>query len=234
MTIKKFYIFTLLLLFSNFSNSKQFNKNFMPLPLEEQNDTVFLFFGEKINAEKLSSGNINEFSWTVQNESFLISGNGEELFNYTLETPGNYKLDLIPVVSQIHTHDEECRHNAVAKKINVKVLPYRIEFEFSKSKFSNQIKGETETEGTTFTIPISIFLHNSDNINFNNLNLISSGVNTTIVGELSDKEKIYSSGKNNLIFNLKGKATTESYIMFDIFNGDKLINTYYYPNKITN
>jgi hypothetical protein len=212
----------------------QFNLNFNLLPVFEQNDTLILFFGEKLNSEKLNAGNINDFSWSLKNENNIITGKGEELYNYSLETPGKYTLDLTPSIIQSHIHDDECSHDETAKKINLNVLPYRIEFQFTKSKFSDQIKGETETDGITFTIPISIFLYGINNINFDNLKLISSGVNTTIVGELVDAEKNYTSGKNNLIFKLKGKATSETYIMFDIFNGDKLISTYYYPNKITN
>jgi hypothetical protein len=234
MIIKKFCFFTLLLLFSNFSNSMQFDENFISLPIDEQNDTVILFFGEKLNTEKLSAGDINNYNWSLKNETYSITGNGEELFNSTLETPGIYTLDLTPSVNLTHTHDEECSHNTIAKKININVLPYRIEFQFSKSKFSNQIKGEVETEGTIFTIPVTIFFNGINSINFDNLKLKSSGINTTIVGEIVDSEKNYSSGKNNLIFKLKGKATSETYIMFDIFNGEKLISTYYYPNKITN
>ena len=222
------------LFFLNISNSMSFINNLNSNDSEVENDTVIMFFGDSLTAEKLSIGNINDFAWTLTNDRTIISGNGDELYNNPLQTPGLYTLNLTPNTIQTHNHNEECNHTITARKIEINTLPYKIDFQFSKSKFSKPIKAEVETEGTTLNIPIYISLYELNSINLDKIKLVSSGVNTTIIGELVDLEKNYSSGKNNLTFNLKGKASANTYIMFDIYNGEKLISTYYYPNKITN
>lgn len=220
--------------FLNKYNSMSLIRNLNSNVTEVENDTVVMFFGDSLTAEKLSIGNINDFSWTLTNDNTFISGNGDELYNLPLQTPGLYTLDLKPGINLDHSHNEECNHTVTARKIEINTLPYSIDFQFTKSKFSKTIKADVETEGTTFNIPISISLYEIKTVSFDKIKLVSSGVNTTIIGELVDLEKNYSSGKNNLTFNLKGKASANTYIMFDIYNGEKLISTYYYPNKITN
>lgn len=232
MFCKRFLIITLFIFSLTLANSKSLDVNSNDFSAE--NDTIIMFFGENLTPEKLSVGNINDFSWTLTTNNTVLTGSGDELYNTPLQTPGFYTLDLKPTINQDHSHNDECNHTLTPRKIEINTLPYKIDFQFSKSKFSKPIKADVETEGTTFNIPISISLYELNSINLDKIKLVSSGVNTTIIGELIDLEKNYTSGKNNLTFNLKGKATADTYIMFDVYNAEKLISTYYYPNKITN
>jgi hypothetical protein len=231
---KSLFVLLLITSYSSFIYSSPFFTIHTSSSPEEINQEITLFFGEKLTSEKFAIGKLNEYSWTIQNDSLKIEGHGDEIYNYTFETPGNYLVTLSPNVTIPHNHNEECNHISSVKILKINILPYRIEFQFDKTNFSKDLKADIDVSGTTLTIPSTIFLYGIQNINLNQLTIVASGINTNIIGEIVDKEKIYLSGKNKLTFSLSGKASANTYIMFDIYNAEKLISTYYYPNKITN
>ena len=82
------------------------------------------------------------------------------------------------------------------------------------------------------SIPVVFSSFDKQDTQIEGLKMITSGVNTSVEGELKNQKATLSQGLNTLIFNLKGVATPETYIMFDFYYQDDLIETYYYPNKI--
>ena len=82
------------------------------------------------------------------------------------------------------------------------------------------------------SIPVVFSSYDKKDTQIEGLKMITSGVNTSIEGALKNQKATLSQGFNTLNFSLNGVATPDTYIMFDFYYHDDLIETYYYPNKI--
>jgi hypothetical protein len=196
---------------------------------------VYISYNQSLTIDNLTISKIKEYNWTISGENLILSGKGDEIFNVIFEIPGNYTLVFSPNGSSQHSHDEECNHSNQSKTYILEVLPISFIFNFEKASFSNVIHGGVELTGTELSIPTSISVFSSNSIGYNQLKLISSGVNTSITGKLIEEDSTkFISGDKILRFSLIGSASADTYIMFDIFLNDILINTYYLPSKISN
>jgi hypothetical protein len=197
-----------------------------------ENKKIFISFGESLSLQALSIGRINEYSWEINGGDFNESGTGEGLLNVVFQNPGQYTVSLTPSNVVHSSHEGSCNHDTESKQLEIIVLSIKLEFLFDQSSFSNPIKGGTDISGTILSIPVVFSSYDKKDAQIEGLKIITSGVNTSIEGTLKNEKATLSQGLNTLNFSLNGVATPETYIMFDFYYQDDLIETYYYPNKI--
>ncbi len=219
---------------NSFSDQK-INSNFPSLAqLNELNEKrrIIISFGESLSVEALSIARLKEYSWMINGVDVNESGKGEGILNFVFQNPGQYTVSLTPSNVVHSSHEGSCNHDAESKQLEIIVLSIKLEFLFDQSSFSNPLKGGVDVSGNTMSIPVVFSSFDKQDTQIEGLKIITSGVNTSVEGELKNQKVTLSQGLNTLIFNLKGVATPETYIMFDFYYQDDLISTYYYPNKI--
>jgi hypothetical protein len=200
------------------------------ISLDENINRIVISYGEKLNSKVLSISDIEAFSWEIiVNDTSKFLGVGNEIFEILFEKPGKYDLVL--------NHSEK-KNNKACQHTNEKIV-YRLEVQDEKYEFlldelalSKSIIGNLETNGIVVSVPIIYSSYYNNQGKLKGLKMISSGVNTSIEGEPNNNDNPLQIGKNIISFNLKGKATPNTYIMFDFYKHDNLIETYYLPNEI--
>jgi hypothetical protein len=200
------------------------------ISLDENINRIVISYGEKLNSKVLSISDIEAFSWEIiANDTSKFLGVGNEIFEILFEKPGKYDLVL--------NHSEK-KNNKACQHTNEKIV-YRLEVQDEKYEFlldelalSKSIIGNLETNGIVVSVPIIYSSYYNNQGKLKGLKMISSGVNTSIEGEPKNNDNPLQIGKNIISFNLKGKATPNTYIMFDFYKHDNLIETYYLPNEI--
>ena len=219
---------------NSFSDQKR-NSDFPSLAqLNELNEKmrIIISFGESLSVEALSISRLKEYSWMINGVDVNESGKGEGILNFVFQNPGQYIVSLIPSNVVHSSHEGSCNHALEPKQFEVIVLSTKFEFLFDQSSFLNPLKGGVDVSGNTMSIPVVFSSFDKQDTQIEGLKMITSGVNTSVEGELKNQKATLSQGLNTLIFNLKGVAIPETYIMFDFYYHDDLIETYYYPNKI--
>ncbi len=191
---------------------------------------MLISFGEKLNSNIISISDIEEFSWEItNNDSYKINGIGKQILDVKFEQPGEYDIVLSHTEK---TNTKACNHGSESILYRLKVLDSKYEFLFDEITLSKSIMGDVESKGLILTVPVIYSCYYDKPGDRQGLKMISSGVNTTIIGEVINKDTPLQVGKNLISFNLSGKATANTYIMFDFYNQDNLIQTYYLPNVI--
>jgi hypothetical protein len=200
------------------------------LSTDDQVNNILISFGEKLNSNIISISDIEEYSWKITNgDSFNIHGIGKQIMDVLFEIPGEYNVELNHTEK---TNTKACNHSSESIFYRLKVLDSKYEFLFDELSLSKSITGNVESKGLTLTIPVIYSCYFDKPGDSQGLKMISSGVNTSIIGEVVGKDTPLQVGKNLISFNLSGKATSNTYIMFDFYNQDNLIQTYYIPNVI--
>ena len=62
--------------------------------------------------------------------------------------------------------------------------------------------------------------------------MVTAGIGTTIVGKLINNSYVLFPGSNKLTYKISGSATKDTYIMFDFFDINNQVQSYYYPTKL--
>jgi hypothetical protein len=203
------------------------NKN---LSDDDQINYVLISFGEKLNSTILSISDIEEFSWNItRGDSFNIQGKGKQLIDVLFEIPGEYNVELNHTE---RTNTKACQHANEKIAFRLKVLNEKYELLFEELTLSKTLFGNVESKGVILSLPIIYSNYYNKVGNVDGFKMISSGVNTSIIGEVMNKEIPLQSGKNVISFSLSGKATSNTYIMFDFYKHDKFLQTYYLPTLI--
>jgi hypothetical protein len=200
------------------------------ISLDENVNRIVISYGEKLNSKVLSISDIEAFSWEIiVNDTSKFLGVGNEIFEILFEKPGKYDLVL--------NHSEK-KNNKACQHTNEKIV-YRLEVQDEKYEFlldelalSKSIIGNLETNGIVVSVPIIYSSYYNNQGKLKGLKMISSGVNTSIEGEPKNNDNLLQIGKNIISFNLKGKAAPNTYIMFDFYKHDNLIETYFLLNEI--
>ena len=197
---------------------------------DDQINYILISFSEKLNSNIISISDIEEYSWDISNnDSYKINGIGKQILDVKFEQPGEYDIVLSHTEK---TNTKACNHGSESILYRLKVLDSKYEFLFDEITLSKSIMGDVESKGLILTVPVIYSCYYDKPVDRQGLKMISSGVNTTIIGEVINKDTPLQVGKNLISFNLSGKATANTYIMFDFYNQDNLIQTYYLPNVI--
>ena len=224
----RFLFFSLIFLMTPAVQGQELSK----ASLKEENITLSqepfktISFGEKINFGKIE----NSIFWTIFNmdsnkKSSLI---GNEINNYTFETPGTYKITYFENKIIL---EGECNHTDFPEVMLIKVSPYKMDFDFSTIQFSKKLEAGVPIENCNLTIDVHLKSFSNDKVAFPNGKFVSAGIGTTINGQLLN-EIILKPGTNNLTYKISGSATTDTYIMLDFFDINEQVQSYYYPTKL--
>jgi hypothetical protein len=207
-----------------------FAPNNHKISLDENVNLIVISFGEKLNSKALSVSDIEEFSWEIiVNDTSKFLGVGIEIYDVLFEKPGRFDLVLNHTGKK---NNKACQHANEKIVYRLVVQDEKYEFLFDELELSNVIVGDVETAGIVLSVPIIYSSYAKNQGELKGLKIISSGVNTSIQGDPKNNDYPLQIGKNIISFNLKGKATPNSYIMFDFYKHDNLIQTYYLPNEI--
>jgi hypothetical protein len=192
--------------------------------------SIFISFGEKLSRDLISISHINEYDWKITGDSIdLISGQGDNLFDIIFEKPGTYAIVFI---HNEKNNNMQCQHEDDNRNFQLIVLDEKFEFLFDNSELSNPLIGGVELSGTVLTIPVIYSSYDKTLGKLIGLKVISAGINTTLIGEIKNPNSELKQGLNNISFDLYGKATSNTYIMFDIIKDNVLLQTYYFQTKV--
>lgn len=194
---------------------------------DEEQFYKIISFGEKIDF-----GNFEDTAiWTVANEKENIIKHlkGNEINDFVFVKPGIYEIRFTENKKHI---ENGCNHPQFNEKTIIKVSPLKMKFDFSTIKFSEIIVGEKELHDVKIYANLDFESYNNENISFKKAKVVVVGIGTNIIGNASNETLILTPGKNKITYILNGKASKESYIMFDFYDINNKIQSYYYPNKL--
>ena len=191
-----------------------------------QNPYKTISFGGKINLGKMQ----HPIAWTVSsfdsNNEVLL--NGEEINNYVFETPGTYKITSRENKS---ISENECNHASFPESFIIKVSPTQMVFDFSTLIFNKALEGGVNVDNTTLSLNVNLKTFTNEPVPFSEGKIQSAGIGTTIKGQLLNAV-ILKPGNNKVNYKLSGAASKDTYIMFDFFDVNEQVQSYYYPTKL--
>ncbi len=224
----RFLFFVFIFLITPNIIGQELSKNSLNKELNVLNENLYkvISFGEKINFGKIE----NSIVWTIYNNDSNIKSliYGNEINNYTFETPGTYKITFNESKTII---DDECNHDSFPEVLLIKVSPYKMDFDFSTIQYSKKLEPGTNLENCLLTIDVHLKSFANDKVTFPNGKFVSAGIGTTINGKLLN-EVVLKPGTNNLTYKISGSATKHTHIMFDFFDINNQVQSYYFQTKL--
>jgi hypothetical protein len=188
---------------------------------------LMISYGESISLGKIE----DDTTFSISSQFGTITLKGNEINNYIFSKPGNY---MIKVNEIQHVNSESCNHNHFPKEISLIVSRVKMTFDGTKIKFSEQINKNKDTNGITLSIPVTIESFDNKPVTLNNSIVNSAGIGTSIVAKLNDKMKELPIGTHLINYELSGKVTENSYLMFDFVDANGLIQSVTLVNPIQN
>lgn len=183
-------------------------------------------FGSKLGMDALTETT----SWEIMNAGGSIaSGTGNGLNEYVFNTPGNYEVSIH---ENITFEPGSCQHNSCPDMIQLKVTNTKMTFHFNEITFSEPIRVEIETAGTSMHVPVTIERYNSF-LPMENLyaEVKTAGIQTDITATLAPGTTLRE-GKQTLVYELSGKAHKPAYLMFDFMDINGMVQSYAMPFPI--
>lgn len=228
-SIRYFLYFLLIMVCFEGIAQSNFSKSNIVLNLSDDQVYKLISFGEKIDFGKIE----NTSSWTITNtqENLFVSLNGSQINEYIFEKPGIYEISF----SENVEHSKgKCNHPPFQEKMIIKVNALKMRFDFSTIKFSKNIIGGKELQNAEVSVDIDFesYKNKNESTIFSNASVSVAGVGANIVGNSSNNNITLTSGRHKIVYQLKGIASKETYIMFDFFDINGQAQSYYYPNKL--
>lgn len=190
-------------------------------------DKFDISYNETISIRKLEKST----TFTISSEYGTVNLTGDAINHFKFKKPGVY---LIKVLQKKNTTDETCERIVLPSNITVNVSRIRIKFDGNKLNFSEPIKKNKETSGITFSIPITIETFDNKPVLMDLTQINSSGIGTSIKATLKNEFKQLAAGKHLLVYDLKGIATQNSYLMFDFIDANGKIQSISLKSPIEN
>ena len=161
--------------------------------------------------------------WDLKNEQndVILSGTGN-LSDYTFDEPGRYTLNI----KKNGNEDSN-----IPDKLNITVSPMKMVFDMSSVIISPSIIGGHSTNGTTLTVNVDFISYDGKSAVYNQ-GFTSSGIDTNITGNLKNNPVTINQGKNVLVFELQGQASSGNYISFHFNDINDEIQSYDITYKI--
>lgn len=226
-SVKYFLFFISIMMHFNAIALQNLPVNKINFNTDEEQFYKIISFGEKIDF-----GNFEDTAiWTVANEKENIIKHlkGNEINDFVFVKPGIYEIRFTENKKHI---ENGCNHPQFNEKTIIKVSSLKMKFDFSTIKFSEIIVGEKELHDVKIYANLDFESYNNENISFKKAKVVVVGIGTNIIGNASNETLILTPGKNKITYILNGKASKESYIMFDFYDINNKIQSYYYPNKL--
>jgi hypothetical protein len=189
-------------------------------------------FDETLDLSIFNTPHFQNVTWTIvgiDDINYSKKGKGAELKSIKFNKPGQYVIGLKEVSSQSDVHVQGCNHSNFPQEIHLTVLPYRVTFNFDGVVFSKPINGGKELESILLTVPAKVECYNKSSVDVTSFYTVSAGVGATITGKIINGIDALAAGEYMFTYALKGSAQKNTYIMFDFFNGEKMLSTYYLP-----
>ena len=223
-TVFVLYIFSLLL--SGSSLLAQTNET-------EINPMSFTIgFGETLTLPFQDSEHFSWYIKEIEMSEVLHQGAGIALNDFIFELPGKYIVVLQETTSQTDEKSHGCNHSNVPSEIVVTVRPYRLEFFFEEISYSRELHGGIDMGGTIMNVPVKIESYMNQEIEIGGFYMKSAGVSTTLEGKMKNQSNSLLPGLYSLTYELDGTAEKNTYIMFDFFNNQEMLGTYYVPQLL--
>ena len=220
------YFLSIIVCFEGIAQTN-FSKSNLVLNLSDNKVFKVIPFGEKIDFGKIE----NTSRWTITNtqESAVVSLSGNQINDYIFEKPGIYEIRFFE--NEV-LKEGECNHPPFPEKMIVKVSSHKMTFDFSTIKFSKNIVGEIELQNTEVAVDVDFESYKNGTAIFSNARVFVAGVGAHIIGNSSNNKITLTSGRHKIVYQLKGIASKETYIMFDFFDINGQAQSYYYLNKL--
>jgi hypothetical protein len=183
-------------------------------------------FGESIKVNKVDTSS----KWIIESNDLglHIELTGSEINSYVFDTPGNYEITF----SEANHAEDTCNHSSIPEQFNVFVSPTKMMFDFSTLAFNKKIEAGISLDNIEITLNVNLKTYNNDSVLFENGQMVSAGIGTTISGKLMDDKVKLKPGINKLTYKISGSATKDTYIMFDFFDINNQVQSYYFPTKL--
>jgi hypothetical protein len=143
-----------------------------------------------------------------------ISGAATLLLTQTFDLAGAHVLSFTRVHYPNTPHDASghvCDHYSLPEQITVIVNPHRIEYLTGSMTFSEPIVGGQPTEHITLSIQVVV---TGDSVAIPT-QFTSSGIQTTITGQLNPQQATLSAGTHTLQYTLQGMGKPGTYIQLN-------------------
>jgi hypothetical protein len=193
----------------------------------------YIYFSEGLGKDVLHNMELTNLTIIVKNEldELVVQLNESTLNEFVFSTPGVFSIEL----SSDHAKEEdlkECNHLVHNRLISLRVLPYHLKFDFNKTTFSSQLVGDKEMSSALLTIPIEVQTYSKSSIKLGKFKFQTAGINTTLEGETKNENLILNPGVNLISYQMKGKVSENTFIMFDFFDNYGLVQSFGYPIQI--
>ncbi|MGC4130223.1 MAG: hypothetical protein QM564_11855 [Bergeyella sp.] len=163
----------------------------------------------------------------LKNSKIIAKGNGS-IKDFSFKKPGQYELHIF---EEIHHVEGGCNHPNYPSKIMITAGSEKMEFDFSTIQFSRKIKAGEDMMGATLTVNVNVSSAGKKSTVYNK-ELKTVGIGTSIKGKLKGGEVKLRNGVNTLVYELEGKATKDTYIMFIFTDSNALEQSYSLMEKI--
>lgn len=185
-----------------------------------------LAFGSKLGMDSLSA----LITWEIADGSGIIaSGSGNGLNDFVFAVPGNYEISIH---ENITFEPGSCKHNTCPDMIQLKVTNTRMTFHHDEITFSEPIRVETETQGISMNVPVTIERYNAFlPLEYTFTEVKSAGIQTDITADLMVGTTLRE-GKQTLVYQLRGKAHKPAYLMFDFIDINGMVQSYAMQNPV--
>lgn len=183
-------------------------------------------FGDKLTGTDIGLNINQEFDYKVFNadkNTIVFKGTGAALYNIVFSTPGKYRIEF-----NLNSNHKEtaCDHGKETIRFNFVVSPIKMDFDFSRIKFSKEIKKGISADNTTITVPVKVQTFNHQSYEFSPANFSVSGIGSDITAMPMETKIVLNEGENLLQYKLSGTAKSEAYLMFDFVDANNNVQSY--------
>ncbi len=199
-----------------------------------QNESVYdisresriIYFEEGIPVDVLSNMEMKNLTLKVTNSKGEVLANLNEISmgEFRFDTPGDYSIELKSEHETNSEHDG-CNHFDHDRTVQIRVLPYSLKFDFDQLTFSSELLGGKDMTGVSLTLPVEVKFYSGSSMKVGDFKVLTAGIKTNIEGKTSG-DLTLNSGTNLISFQLKGSATKNTYIMFDFFDMNGLVQSF--------
>lgn len=186
-------------------------------------ETKFISF-----KESLTISLDQDVTWIItdKNGKQIQTGNGS-LNEISFPEPGTFTVHFQSKVNSDHT---ECNHAHNPTDLIVEVSPYHLSFDFSTLQFSRPLQAGS-LDGMNVSVECNYEHYQNSSTNLDMLKVVGAGIGADFFGMPINLRQI-NPGKHLITYSLNGSVAPNTFIMFDFFDLNKQVKTYYHPTQI--
>jgi hypothetical protein len=169
-----------------------------------------------------------DVTWIISdnNGKHIQSGNGS-LNAISFPEPGTFTVHFQSKMSPGNT---ECDHAHPTSDLIVEVSPYHLTFDFSTMQFSRPLQAGS-LEGVNVSVECTYEHYENASSDLDALKVVGAGIGAEFSGSPINTLSL-KPGKHLITYSLTGSVAANTFIMFDFFDLNKQVKTYYHPIQI--